>query len=52
MKKSSTLTSKSPTLIPERRQMLTMLIGAPRREANAARELATVLILMPNQATP
>ena len=52
MKKSSMLTSSRPTLIPERRQMFTMLRGLPLREAKAARELATVLIRMPNQATP
>src|SRR3972149_2160940 len=52
MKNSSTLTNKRPTLIPERRQMLMMFMGSPPREAKAARELATVLILMPNQATP
>jgi len=38
--------------MPERRQMLTIFSGSPLRDAKAARELATVLIRMPNQATP
>ncbi|OPY10952.1 MAG: hypothetical protein A4E66_01456 [Syntrophus sp. PtaB.Bin001] len=52
MKKSSMLTSSKPTLIPDLRQMSTILSGTPLREAKAALELATVLIRMPNQATP
>jgi len=37
--------------MPERKQMLTIFIGLPLSEAKAARELATVLMRMPNQAT-
>ncbi|OPX97604.1 MAG: hypothetical protein A4E58_01331 [Syntrophorhabdus sp. PtaB.Bin006] len=52
MKKSSTLTRRSPTLIPEVRGILTTSTGLPRSEEKAVLELARVLIRMPNQATP
>jgi len=38
----SMLTRRRPTLMPERRQMLTIFSGSPLRDAKAARELATV----------
>jgi len=37
--------------MPERRQILTMLRGLPESDEKAARELATVLMRIPNQAT-
>ncbi len=52
MKKSSTLTRRSPTLIPEVRGMLTTSTGLPRSDAKAVREFAHVFILIPNHATP
>jgi hypothetical protein len=52
MKKSSVATSRSPTLIPERSGMRRVARGLPRSAEKAARELATVLMRMPNQATP
>ena len=52
MKKSSIATRRSPTLIPERSGMRSVASGLPLRAENAPRELATVLIRMPNQATP
>ena len=52
MKSSSTEISIIPTLIPERSGMSQTGQALPRRLANAVRELARVLIRMPNQATP
>ena len=52
MKNSSTLTSNSPTLMPERRGMQSVAKGLPLSAEKAVRELATVLMRMPNQATP
>ena len=52
MKNSSTLTSSRPTLMPERIGMASGGQGRPCRAAKAERELACVLIRMPNQATP
>ncbi len=52
MKNSSTLTRRSPTLMPEFVGILTTSTGFPVRDANAVRAFAFVLILIPNQATP
>jgi len=52
IKKSSTLTRSSPTLIPDVVGMLTTSTGFPVRDANAVRAFAFVFILIPNQATP
>src|SRR6185295_8746911 len=52
MKNNSTATSSSPTLMPERRGMPSVAGGLPFRAENAVRELAVVLIRIPNQATP
>ncbi|OPY73466.1 MAG: hypothetical protein A4E64_02549 [Syntrophorhabdus sp. PtaU1.Bin058] len=52
MKKSSTLTRRSPTLMPEVRGILTTSTGFPVSDAKAVLEFAMVLILMPNHATP
>ena len=52
IKKSSTLTRRSPTLIPDLKGMAITFRGLPRSDSNAVLELATVLILIPNQATP
>ena len=52
MKKSSTATSSSPTLMPERSGMHRVASGLPLRAEKAVREFATVLMRMPNQATP
>src|SRR5690349_2834059 len=52
MKNSSTATSSRPTLMPERSGMPSVASGFPLSAENAAREFATVLMRMPNQATP
>ena len=52
MKNNSTATSSRPTLMPERSGMPRVAKGLPLSAENAARELATVLMRMPNQATP
>ena len=52
MKKSSVATRSRPMLIPERSGISRVASGLPFRAEKAARELATVLIRMPNQATP
>ena len=52
MKNNSTATSSRPTLMPERSGMPRVAKALPRRAEKAARELATVLMRMPNQATP
>ena len=52
MKKSSMATSRRPTLMPDLSGMSSVASGLPRRAEKAARELATVLMRMPNQATP
>ena len=52
MKNNSTATSSSPTLMPERSGMPTVASGLPFSAEKAVRELATVLMRMPNQATP
>ena len=52
MNSSSTEISIMPTLIPDRSGMSHTGQALPRRLANAVRELARVLIRMPNQATP
>ena len=51
MNSSSTEISIIPTLIPARSGMSQTGNGLPARLANAVRELARVLIRMPNQAT-
>ena len=50
--KSSTLMSNMPMLIPALRGMTNNGKGLPPRLAKAVRELAKVLIRIPNQATP
>src|ERR1044071_8368204 len=52
MKNNSTATSNRPTLIPERSGMPKVARGLPCKAENTARELAMVLMRMPNQATP
>src|SRR5947207_547323 len=52
IKNSSTATSSRPTLMPERSGMPRVASGLPCSAENAVRELATVLMRMPNQATP
>ncbi len=52
MKNSSTATSSNPTLIPERNGMPNVASGLPLSAENAVREFETVLMRMPNQATP
>ena len=52
MMRSSTLMSSMPTLMPARRGMEYTGKASPRRLAKAVRELANVLMRMPNQATP
>ena len=51
-KAGSTATSRSPTLIPERRGMPRVARGLPLSAEKAVRELETVLMRIPNQATP
>jgi len=52
MKNNSTQTSSKPTLMPERSGMPRVASGSPLSAEKAVRELATVLMRMPNQATP
>src|SRR5580704_2742909 len=52
MKNNSTETSNMPTLMPERSGMPSVARGLPLSAEKAARELATVLMRMPNHATP
>ena len=52
MKNNSTATSNKPTLMPERNGMPKVLSGLPLSAEKAVRELDTVLMRMPNQATP
>ncbi len=52
MKNNSIDTSTRPTLMPERSGMCRVARELPRSAENAVRELATVLMRMPNQATP
>ena len=52
MKKSSIATRSRPTLMPELSGMRSVASALPFRAEKAVRELATVLIRMPNQATP
>ena len=52
MRKSSTLISSIPMLMPALSGIAMSGNGCPRRLAKAARELAKVLIRIPNQATP
>src|SRR5580693_3682401 len=51
MQVSSTQTSKRPMLMPACSGMKSVLSELPLSEANAARELAVVLMRMPNHAT-
>ncbi len=52
MKNNSTATSNSPMLMPERSGMPSVANGSPLRAEKEVRELDTVLMRMPNQATP
>ena len=53
MQASSIDTSTRPTLMPgAQRDVRGWRASLPRSAANAVRELATVLMRMPNQATP
>ena len=52
MKNSSMATSRRPTLMPDFSGMRSVARALPRRAEKAARLLATVLMRMPNQATP
>ena len=52
MKNNSTATSNNPTLMPDRSGMPRVASGFPFRAENAVRELAMVLIRIPNHATP
>src|SRR5437868_4861977 len=52
MKNNSTATSRRPMLMPERNGMPSVASGFPLRAEKAVRELETVLMRMPNQATP
>src|SRR5687768_951989 len=52
MKNNSTLTSNRPTLMPERKGMNSVASELLRNAEKAVRELATVLMRMPNHATP
>ena len=52
MKNNSTLTSSNPTLMPDFKGMSRVASALPRNAEKAVRELATVLMRMPNQATP
>src|ERR1043165_9334578 len=52
MKNNSTATSNSPTLMPERNGMPSVASGLPLRADKAVREFETVLMRIPNQATP
>ncbi len=52
MQSSSIDTSSRPTLMPERSGICRVASALPRSAENAVRELATVLIRMPAQATP
>ncbi|EKD41856.1 MAG: hypothetical protein ACD_73C00488G0004 [uncultured bacterium] len=52
MKKSSTLTNKSPTLMPASSGIEKMAMGFLYRAAKEVLALAWVLMRIPNQATP
>ena len=52
MQKSSTQTSSRPMLMPACNGMESVLSASPLSAENAARELAVVLMRMPNHATP
>src|SRR5580698_11236825 len=52
MKNNSTATSSNPTLMPERNGMPKVASGLPLSAEKAVREFETVLMRMPNQATP
>ena len=52
MHASSTQMSSSPMLMPACNGMNSVFNGLPRSDANDARELAMVLMRMPNHATP
>ena len=52
MKNNSTDTSNMPTLMPDLSGIKRVCSGLPFNAENAVRELATVLMRMPNQATP
>ncbi len=52
MQNSSTQTSSRPMLMPACNGMESVLSASPFNAENAARELAVVLMRMPNHATP
>ncbi len=52
MKNSSIATSSRPTLMPDFSGISSVASGLPFSAEKAVRELATVLIRMPNHATP
>src|SRR6185295_10475693 len=52
MKNSSMATRRRPTLMPDFNGMSSVASGLPFSAENAAREFATVLMRMPNHATP
>ena len=52
MKNNSIATSSRPTLMPDFSGIASVASGLPCRAENAAREFATVLMRMPNHATP
>ena len=52
MKSNSMATSKRPTLMPDLSGMSRVASGLPLSAEKAVRELATVLMRMPNHATP
>src|SRR5437016_4348424 len=52
MKNNSTQTRSRPTLMPERKGMPSVASALPLSAENDVRELAVVLMRMPNQATP
>ena len=52
MKNNSTHTSSRPTLMPDWSGIISVLSELPLSAENAVREFATVLMRMPNHATP
>ena len=52
MKNNSTQTSSRPTLMPDAAGCTSVLSGLPLSAEKAVRELAMVLMRMPNHATP
>src|SRR6266568_4646373 len=52
MKNNSTATRSRPTLMPDRSGIPSVASGLPLSAENAVREFETVLMRIPNQATP